>query len=191
MLRAGSREKLDGGQVKGSMLRSRLEWLKDVHPDMNKDELIAALPPETSARLKRGILSSGWYPFADLVSLDKHLWERFHKEMPDILQDFGRYSAKKNLNVISVMTPHEFFRNSAKLHDRFQDFGKVEYEQTGPTSGKMVYVDYPCFSPVYCESAFGFFEQCLILFGAGSPKVSEPQCHCRGDASCTFSMTWL
>lgn len=190
MLRAGSREKLEGGQVKGSMLRSRFEWLKESHPDVDKDAVIAALPTETSTRLKRGLLSSSWYPFGDLIHLDRYLWERFKGEMPDILQEFGRYSAKKNLTVMSVMTPHEFFRNSVKLHDRFQDFGKAEYEQTGPTSGKMVYLDYPCYSPVFCESAFGFFEQCLILFGASAPKVSEPQCHCRGDSSCTFSMTW-
>jgi len=172
------------------MLRSRFEWLKDVHPDIDRDAVIAALPPETSERLKRGILSSSWYPFADLIGLDRYLWEQFHQDMPDILQEFGRYSATKNLKVISVMTPHEFFRNSVKLHDRFQDFGKAEYEQTGPTSGKMVYLSYPCYSPVFCESAFGFFEQCLKLFGAKTPKVTEPQCHCRGDASCTFSMTW-
>jgi hypothetical protein len=190
MLRAGSREKLDGGQVKGSMLRSRFEWLKETHPGIERDEIVSTLPGETSGRLKRGLLSSGWYPFADLIHLDRNLWERFHRDMPDILQEFGRYSAKKNLTVISVMTPHEFFRNSVKLHDRFQDFGSAEYEQAGPTSGKMVYMGYPCYSPVFCESAFGFFEQCLILFGAASPKVVELQCQCRGDASCTFSMSW-
>lgn len=190
MLRAGAREKLAGGNIKGSMLRSRFEWLKDNHPEIDRDEVIAALPAATNERMKRGVLSSGWYPFEDLINLDKHLWERFRDDMPDIIQEFGRYSAKKNLKVMSVMTPHEFFRNSVKMHDRFQDFGKADYEQTGPTSGKMVYLDYPCYSPVFCESAFGFFEQCLILFGAGSPKVTEPQCQCRGDASCTFSMTW-
>jgi predicted hydrocarbon binding protein len=190
MLRAGSREKLEGGQVKGSMLRSRFEWLKDAHPEVERDEVIASLPVASVERLKRGILSSSWYPFEDLVALDKNLWERYHREMPDILQEFGRHSAKKNLTVISVMTPHEFFRNSVKLHDRFQDFGKAEYEQTGETSGKMVYLGYPCYSPVFCESALGFFEQCLILFGAKSPKVTETQCHCRGDASCTYSMSW-
>ncbi len=190
MLRAGSREKLVGGRIKGSMLRSRFEWLKDTHPDLERDELLASLPAASMERLKRGVLSSDWYAFEDLIHLDRELWNRFHREMPDILQDFGRYSAKKNLTVMSVMTPHEFFRGSVKLHDRFQDFGKAEYEQTSDTSGKMVYLDYPCYSPVFCESAFGFFEQCLILFGKKSPKVSEPQCHCRGDASCTFSMSW-
>jgi hypothetical protein len=172
------------------MLRSRFEWLKDNHPALDRDVVIAALPEETAGRLKRGLLSSGWYPFGDLINLDRHLWGLFHQEMPDIIREFGRYSAKKNLKVMSVLTPHEFFRNSVTLHDRFQDFGTAEYEQTGPTSGKMVYLDYPCYSPIFCESAFGFFEQCLVLFGAKSPKVTEPQCQCNGDASCTFAMTW-
>lgn len=187
---AGTMEKLDGGRVKGSMLRSRFEWLKEHHPEIDRDDVVTPLPEVTAERLKRGILSSSWYPFEDLINLDKHLRDRFQGEMPDILQEFGRYSAKKNLTVIRVMTPHEFFRNSVKLHERFQDFGKAEYEQTGETSGKMVYLDYPCYSPVFCESAFGFFEQCLVLFGATSQTVTEPRCHCRGDSSCTFSMSW-
>lgn len=191
MLRTGANEKLEGGKVKGSMLRSRFEWLSEHHPDLERDELIKSLPVETSALLSRGILSSGWYPFAALIHLDGRLHELFKSEKPDIIQEFGRYSAIKNLKtVISTMTIHDFFRSSVKLHDRFQDFGSADYEQITDTSGKMTYLDYACYSPAYCESAFGFFNQCIEMFGGKSPRVAEPQCHCRGDSRCTFSMSW-
>jgi hypothetical protein len=191
MLRSGAKEKLDGGRIKGSMIRSRFDWLKEFHPECDRQEIIDKLPAATGARFARGILASEWYEFADAVALDKAMLERFGKQHPELLRDFGRHSAKKNLTtVIASMSIHDFFKSSAKLHDRFQDFGTANYEQTSDTSGKMVYLKYPCYSPVYCESAFGFFEQCIVMFGGKNPKVTETLCHCSGDSSCTYSMQW-
>jgi predicted hydrocarbon binding protein len=173
------------------MIRSRFDWVKEAHPDADRKSIIDALPTGPKSRFARGVLASEWYEFGDLIALDKLLVDRFGKEHPELLKDFGRHSAKTNVtNVIASMSIHDFLRGSSKLHDRFQDFGAAAYEQTSETSGKMVFTGYHCFSPIYCESAFGFFEQCIILFGGKSPKVVELTCHCRGDQSCTFSMSW-
>lgn len=191
MLRAGSKEKLDGGRVKGSMIRSRFDWLKDTHADIDRRTIVESLPEPTRARLLRGILASDWYDFSDLIAVDNAFFARFGAESPDVLKEFGRYSAKMNVSsMVNAMTIHEFFRNSVKLHDRFQDFGEAEYEQSGEKGGRMIYRKYPCYSVVFCESAFGFFEQCVTTFGGKNVKVTETTCQCRGDAACTFSMTW-
>lgn len=191
MLRAGSKEKLEGGRIKGSMIRSRFDWMKDTHPDVDRRQMIDALPEPTRGKLLRGILASDWYEFSDLIAVDGAFVARFGSEHPEILKDFGRSSAKANVtSMVSAMTIHEFFRNSVKLHDRFQDFGEAAYEQTGEKGGKMIFTKYPCYSVVFCESAFGFFEQCVSMFGGTNVKVVEVTCQCRGDSSCTFSMTW-
>ena len=140
MLRAGSKEKLDGGRIKGSMLRSRFDWLKATHPEVDRMTIVESLPEATRAKLARGILASDWYDFGDLIALDRAFHARFGVEHPEILKDFGRYSAKANVtSMVSAMTVHEFFRNSVKLHDRFQDFGEAAYEQTGEKGGKMIF----------------------------------------------------
>ena len=54
----------------------------------------------------------------------------------------------------------------------------------------MIFRKYPCYSPIFCDSAFGFFEQCVSMFGGTNVKVSEALCQCRGDDSCTFAMSW-
>lgn len=191
MLRTGSKEKLDGGRIKGSMIRSRFDWLKEMHPEIDRKTIVDSLPESTRAKLTRGILASEWYDFADLIAVDRAFHTRFGSQHPEILKDFGRFSAKANVtSMVNAMTAHEFFRNSVKLHDRFQDFGEAVYEQTGEKGGKMIFRKYPCYSPVFCESAFGFFEQCVSVFGGTNVKVSEATCQCRGDASCTFAMTW-
>ncbi len=191
MLRAGSKEKLDGGRIKGSMIRSRFDWLKETHPDIDRKAIVEALPEATRTKLTRGILASDWYDFADLIAVDRAFFSRFGAEHPEVLKDFGRYSAKANVTaMVNSMTIHEFFRNSVKLHDRFQDFGEALYEQTGEKGGKMVFRKYPCYSTIFCDSAFGFFEQCVSMFGGKSVKVAEATCQCRGDDSCTFAMSW-
>lgn len=191
MLRAGSKEKLDGGRIKGSMIRSRFDWLRDSHPDVDRKAIVELLPEPTKTKLTRGILASDWYDFADLIAVDRAFATRFGGEHPDILKDFGRYSAKANVTaVVNAMTIHEFFRNSVKLHDRFQDFGEAAYEQTGEKGGKMIFQKYPCYSSVYCDSAFGFYEQCIAMFGGKNVTVTEVSCLCRGDNSCIFAMSW-
>jgi predicted hydrocarbon binding protein len=54
----------------------------------------------------------------------------------------------------------------------------------------MVYSDYPCYSPVYCASAVGFFMESILRHGGTEPNVVETKCQTLGDATCTFEMTW-
>jgi predicted hydrocarbon binding protein len=173
------------------MIRSRFDWLRDTHPDVDRRSIIDALAEPTKTKFSRGILASDWYDFADLIRLDRAFHERFHGEHPEILKDFGRYSAKANVtSMVNAMAIHEFFRNSAKLHDRFQDFGEASYEQTSDHEGKMIFRNYPSYSSIFCDSAFGFFEQCISMFGGKNVRVTESICQCRGGNSCTFAMSW-
>lgn len=191
---AVARERLEGGRIKGSMIRNRFDWLKTFHPETHEQEIINSLPPATKERFARRVLASEWYEFGDLVALDKSLRERFGKKQPDVIRELGRYAAKMGLvnvgTTFSSMSIHEIFGNSAKMHSRFKDFGQARYEQVAEKAGKMVYSGYPCFSPVFCESTLGFFEESVAAFGGKNLNLSEPLCHCHGDPTCTFTMQW-
>jgi predicted hydrocarbon binding protein len=54
----------------------------------------------------------------------------------------------------------------------------------------MVHAAYPCFSPVYCASAIGYYEQALLIHHAIPTRVEETSCQCDGDPSCTFELGW-
>jgi hypothetical protein len=49
---------------------------------------------------------------------------------------------------------------------------------------------YSCFSPVYCQSAIGYYEQAIVVHGAKPHPVIEASCQCAGDPSCTFELEW-
>jgi predicted hydrocarbon binding protein len=83
----------------------------------------------------------------------------------------------------------KFLEENALFHDQYQKFGTVHFEKT-PNGGRMVYANYPVYSPVYCASAVGYFMESMLRHGAKEPKVVETKCQCHGEKTCTFELTW-
>lgn len=192
---SAEREVLEGGRLKGGVFRSHIRWIQDHHGEAGVKRVFESLSDEVSSALSSVILATSWYPFAWLIELDKAIGKIWApRREKELIRDLGRYSATINLTTtykaFSRDTNHEFFQNSAILHKQFQDFGDVTYEQTGDDSGKMIHRGYPCFSPIFCASALGYYEACLHSHGAVIVNVTEPLCQCRGDDSCTFELSW-
>ena len=139
-------------------------------------------------------LASTWCGFATVVSLDRAIEAMFGRGRPLFFRELGRYSAHENLTGADLRFTssglHEFFRRSVLLHSQFQDFGTASYKQLADTAGAMIHRDYACFSPVYCHSAIGYYEQAIVQHGATPQMVIETSCQCAGDAACTFELEW-
>ena len=59
-----------------------------------------------------------------------------------------------------------------------------------PAGARMVYSDYPCYSPIFCASGTGFFLEAIYRHGGTEPSVIETKCQTLGDHTCTYEMTW-
>ena len=188
-----TREALAGGRVKGAMVRAHLQFVRDRIGEAALERTLASIP-ETVAAEVNGILVSSWCKFESLVVLDRTIARVSGREPHVVMRELGRYSADLNLSgayrMFRSADLHEFFRRSVLLHRQFQDFGTVSYEPAGDTAGSMIHSNYPCFSPVYCHSAIGYYEQAIVVHGAKANLVIESSCQCAGDASCTFELEW-
>jgi hypothetical protein len=186
-------EILIGGNVKGGMVSAHLKWVRDYRGEAALTKLLGTLPVETGMEV-RAAVSAEWVSFESLILLDRAIERMFGRGTRLFQRELGRYSA--HLNLAATFRPfrsddlHRFLRCSAILHAQFQDFGSVTYRQTSPKGGEVVHADYPCFSPVYCQSAIGFYEQVIVEHGATPFLVMERTCQCAGDASCTFELAW-
>ncbi|HKS25254.1 MAG TPA: hypothetical protein VJZ76_20835 [Thermoanaerobaculia bacterium] len=182
-------EHLNGGRVKGVMVRAHVDWVRD-HRD--RDEVIEFF--EAIPRTMRTVLAASWYDFADVIALDRVIVDRFGGGQLPFLQELGAYSARQSLTGVYRFFQrsgvHEFFRRSALLHGQFQDFGTAEYEEVEGTAGRMRHGHYTSYSPLYCASAAGFYRECIRLHGGMRIEVGEPECQCRGDAACVFELAW-
>ncbi len=188
------REVLEGGRLKGGIFRSHLQWVREQRSPDDERRLIDSLPPELKKGLGGTILATSWFPFAWLIELDRTIAKLFGEGHSDILRALGLYSATINLSttyrLLDRKANHEFFAHSALIHSQFQDFGKVAYEQTSETSGRMIHTQYACYSPTFCASGQGYYEGCVVSHHGRNPNVVEIECQCYGDPSCTYDISW-
>jgi hypothetical protein len=181
-------EVLLGGHVRGWMLRAHLLWVREY--GSAEDEADVAGP------LLENFDADAWYPFASIVALDRAIAARFAQPADEtaIYEDLGRFSARVNLSMRfarwSAADHHRFFDETTRFHHELQDFGRARYRRSGATQGVMTLSEYRCFSRVYCASAAGWYEQCLVLHGAIRPTVVEERCRCLGDDACVFALKW-
>ncbi len=47
-----------------------------------------------------------------------------------------------------------------------------------------------CYSPVYCASAIGYYEQVIVMHGGTSVTAEEVLCQCEGAEACVFRLRW-
>lgn len=188
------REVLHGGNVKGGVLRAHVDWFRLNLPNRHVDALRALVSPETARVLTAPILPTNWYPFRSVVETDRAIAVLRGGMEQETAVELGRFSARVNLmtsyRAFTRERPHEFFRESARLHRQFEDFGRATYEQTGPTSCRLSIEDCACYAKTYCWSALGYFEEATALQGGHGPQVAEKECLCEGGGACRFDIRW-
>lgn len=187
-------ERLDGGQIKGTMLRAHLTWLERQAGMGARERLLSELDATTAELVRQPVLPSFWYPFRALIALDRGIARVVGLPAERVARELGRFSAEQNLTTFykafQRKDPHEFFRQEALLHDRFLDFGRAVYTPRGEGAGLIRLLDYPCCSPLFCLSATGYYQRAAELQGGRAVIVQELGCLCRGDPACEFDVRW-
>src|SRR5689334_19423448 len=121
-------EVLDGGNVKGGVLKAHLDWFKQNRPALGLDALQHRVSLATGEILAATILPSNWYPFRAVVEIDRAIAALHGGDERETVIELGRHSARLNLSTsyraFNTDRPHEFFRTSARLHHQYEDFGR-------------------------------------------------------------------
>ena len=179
-------------KVKGVMFGGRRQFLQEVLGQEGFSTFIEKLSPRTRGYV-RTPLASSWCEFESLIELDRAIHNELKAKYPNALALIGAASAElgigriyKSLDSAELV---QFLENNAQFHDQYQKFGTVRFEKTS-SGARMVYANYPCYSPVFCASAIGYFMESILRHGGKDPKVSETKCQCQGDKTCTFEMVW-
>jgi hypothetical protein len=179
-------------KVKGVMFGGRKQFLMDTIGQQGFDALCEKLTPRTRNYV-RTPLASSWCEFESLVELDREIYNELKAKHPNVLALIGAASAELGIGRIYRSLDSEelvhFLENNAMFHDQYQKFGNVRFEKTA-SGARMIYSNYPCYSPVFCASAIGYFMESILRHGASDPTVVESKCQCMGDKTCTYEMTW-
>jgi predicted hydrocarbon binding protein len=184
--------KPDIAKVKGVMFGARKQFLIETLGEQGFYDMLLRLPPRTMG-YTRTPLASSWCEFESLIELDRTIYETQKTKMPNVLALIGAASAELGIGRVykSLDTAEltKFLESIALFHSQYQKFGTVKFEKT-PAGARMVYSDYPCYSPVFCASGTGFFMEAIYRHGGTEPSVVETKCQTLGDPTCTYEMTW-
>jgi len=181
-------------QVKGTMLHAHLDWLSK-KLQQPASALLPHLSPDCQKAIVPGILATDWIKLAHLVAIDHAIVKLSGRQPEDVFRELGHHSAVANLSGVYKSfvgdEPHRFFEGQARLHGRFQDFGRSVYEKVGERSGRIRLDGYVEYSPVFCLSAVGYYQGALETMHVPGPiGVLETQCTCAGDPVCSFELRW-
>lgn len=177
------------------MVQAHLVWASQQMPDVAA-ALRPLLPEPCFAAVAQGVLATNWLSLRCLVAIDRAIAQATRPGREnDVFAELGRHSAVANLKGayqgFAVDEPHRFFERAARLHDRFQNFGRSSYERLGPRAGRIQLIDYTEYSPVFCHSAVGFYRGALETMQVPGPiSVREITCTCSGAPTCTFELSW-
>jgi hypothetical protein len=179
-------------KVKGSMFAGRKKFLTDQFGEAEFRAVLARLAPKPQAYAATP-LSVRWCEFASLIEYDRAIYEQFSSRHPHILALVGAASAEFGIGTVYKSLDNaeliKFLERIPLFHDQYLKFGRVVVSQTA-TGAQLSHFDYPCYSPVFCASATGFFLEAILRHGGRDPQVLELQCHCRGDGVCRFDLRW-
>ena len=188
-------EQLSGSAaVKATMLHAHLAWAEQRVGDLSRVTSHVA-DPDCVAVLRSHLLSTDWMPLRQLIVIDRAIASATGGSPERVFRELGRHSASVNLSGVYKAfvssEPHRFFEQMGLLHRKFQNFGRFRYEIGGDRSGRITLDGYLEYSPVYCASAGGYFEEALKMMQAPGPViVTETSCQCAADAQCVYEMSW-
>jgi hypothetical protein len=181
-------------QVSATILGAHLAWAQERWPDA-LERLERELDRERYLLVSRTLEETDWVSFADTVHVARAIVRLAGGEPEATYYALGCHSASLNLagayKSFSPDEPHRFFDTMSFLHGSFQNFGRSLYERTGPNGGRIRLEGYVEYSPVFCESGRGYYEQALRMMHAPGPvRATEVTCQCAGDAACQFDLSW-
>ena len=181
-------------QIKGSVLKSRIAFVKERFGDAALGEVLVSLPAEDQSKLK-SVLTIGWYPFDLGRRLDEAIVTLCGRGDPALFRELGAASAEKNLSKLqrSFLTPgdpHAFLGKSRTIYALYYETGRREYERTGERSGVFATYDADTFSVHDCQTVIGWYEKALAMCGAKDVRIVEEECRATGGATCRYAVSW-
>lgn len=181
----------DIAKVKGVMFGGRKQFLLDIG-EADFQAVLAKLSPRTASYTKTPLASS-WCEFESLIEVDKRIYDHLHSRYPNVLALIGAASAELGIGKVYRSLDNaeltKFLESVPLFHSQYQKFGSVKFEKTAG-GGRMIYRDYPVYSPYFCASGVGFFIESILRHGGSDPTVTETKCQCLGDTTCTYEMAW-
>lgn len=181
-------------QVKGSVLKSRLQFVEQHGGADAVDRVLAALAPADRAAL-RNLVAIQWCPFDLGRRLDDAIVAVLGGGRAQFFERLGAASADTNLTGVhkAFLTPGDpqaFLAKAPQIYKLYYDTGHRDYTATGPASAVLTTHDAETFSAPDCLTVIGWHRRALEMCGATNVQIVEEECRARGGTVCRYRIAW-
>ena len=181
--------------VKGSVLRSRLDFVANKFGAPTLERVLAALPAEDRRILERGLLPAQWYPFGLGERLENAILGALGEGGRQTFLEMGRRSAEYNLAGVHKVfvhagEPHQLLSRAPAIYQLYYDTGRRTYEKTGEKTCRLVTYESETFSEADCLTVIGWHQRAVELCAGLDAMVDHPSCRARGDDACEYLISW-
>jgi uncharacterized protein (TIGR02265 family) len=181
-------------RVKGSVVKSRLEFVRKEFGDEGLSTLMASLSDEDRTALGR-LVAVTWVDFDIAKRLDDAIVSQLGGGSTRFFELLGEASAEVNLatlhnTFLAPGDPQGFLAKAPQIYRLYYDVGRREYEPTGEREGVLTTHEAETFSKTDCLTVIGWYRKALELCGARNVRIVEEQCRASGGDVCRYRVTW-
>ncbi len=183
------------GNVKGSAVRSFVEYLKSRGGEAGWRRALATLTPEESVELSRPILPVHWYDYGSVIRLLLAADKLFGRGDRQLLREAGIYNAHQDLRgiyrmFISYTSPQYVINNSGRVWKQYYDRGQLAVAWQNNKGGALKMTGFPDIPLHHDAQQLGYMEEAFRISGGKNIRGHHPRCIARGDDHCLYEFTW-
>jgi uncharacterized protein (TIGR02265 family) len=185
-----------GSRIKGHILLSRIQYVREVAGEARFMEVLASLPAEDRAILSGMILPVTWYSLDLNLRLDAAIATVLSPgDRSQVFLEMGRASAEQNLKgvhrpYVREGDPHFLLAAAPRIYAAYYAVGKRTYQKTGERSAVLRTEGAEIASATDCLTVIGWHQRAIELCGGTDVKVEEVQCRARGGPHCEYRCSW-
>jgi uncharacterized protein (TIGR02265 family) len=183
-------------RIKGSVLITRLNMLRQ-HGGQNRlDEVLKRLPEADRLALRGMILPIAWYPLDMNLRLDTAIADVLSPEdRARAFKDMGRASAEDNLKgahhvFLRAGEPHFLLSQAAQIYRFYYAVGHRTYEKAGPKTAVIRTFDAEAVTEADCLTIIGWHEKAVEMSGGKNVHIAHAQCRAGGAPHCEYTISW-
>lgn len=192
MLENGSMLTTSSGRVKGGILQSRLEFVRQQKGEESVQGVLDRLS-DADRKVIGHVLSSMWYPFEVNARLDEAIAAELGTQNAFLVM--GEQSAQHNLAAshrifITDRDPHGLLKRAAQIYQMYYDTGHRTYEHSGDKKAVLRTHESTTFSVNDCQTVVGWHRKAIEMCGGASARVTETKCRAKGADVCEYVCEW-
>jgi uncharacterized protein (TIGR02265 family) len=181
-------------KIKGSILKSRLEFVRNEFGEDGLNKIMDNLPEEDQKILGR-LVAVAWVDFEVGKRLDEEIVKALGGGSTRFFERLGEASAEVNLGTLhnAFLTsddPQAFLAKAPQIYRLYYDIGRREYEATGEREGVLTTHEAETFSKTDCMTVIGWYRKALELCGAKNVRIMEERCRADGGDVCKYRVSW-